>query len=468
MYQTLFHIPLALFQWPWLLILILPLIAIAAWELRRNSLSEVLFTWGIPVVGLILFSLFILPQVTDYDLDPRNPGQLMPVGLPIRGYGLMMLLGIVAGAGLAIYRGKDEGLAMEDVLSLAMTLILSGIVGARLFFVIQYWDHFADLPLQQRLVEAVNMTKGGLVVYGSFIGASLALVVWCQLKKYRLGKVADLIAPSFLVGLALGRIGCFMNGCCFGGVCEIPEIAVQFPAGSPPYERQIEQGTVLGMETVQASPADQLQQNQHIFADRPAPPDFAPWRKVQQVNPGSPAAVLGIQPGDLVYLRKRNVSGAGFDKTLRYGIQHPDDLPPILLLYRNQSPPVQVPWSLLPKGSNPIHPTQLYSSITAILLAIVVAVSYRFRRFDGQSFLLMTILYSVARYSLELIRVDEGGQFGTNTTISQWVAIMAFVPAVVLMAYGWWAAKPKLPPGQIGTGGGPTTPTAAGNGHADQ
>ena len=153
------------------------------------------------------------------------------MGLAVRGYGLMMLLGLVAGVGVSIYRGQRVGLDPEKLLTLAFWLVICGIIGARLFYVIQKWDEFADLPLSAVITKGLNMTEGGLVVYGSLIGAALG--GWFYLWRTRMPvlQVADIAAPGMVIGLALGRIGCLMNGCCFGGVCELPQIAQQFPAG---------------------------------------------------------------------------------------------------------------------------------------------------------------------------------------------------------------------------------------------
>lgn len=451
MLQTLFQIPIYLFQWPWLALWILPLVLVALWELRRNSISEVLTTWGVPIVFLILFSYFALPQVADMGIDPADPTQAIPQGLAVRGYGLMMLLGITAGVLLAVYRGKPEGLSFEDVISLTIVLAIAGLIGARLFFVIQYRDRFADLPLGPRLIEMVNLAKGGLVVYGAFIGASLAMIYWCRVKNYRLGKIADLVAPSFLVGLSLGRIGCLLNGCCFGGFCDIPQVAMEFPVGSPPYERQIEEGSILGLESVKASKEDQEKQNLAVFAQAKLKYDFQPWRQVTKVSPNSAAEMLGVQVGDIIYLQPNSIGppGVTFEKVLRFGKRNSADLPAPLTLHSNRQASTVVDWALLPDQSRAIHPTQIYSSVMAAILAVVVLLSYRYRRFDGQSFLLMAMLYSIIRFLLELVRVDEEGQFGTPFSISQLVAMALFVLAALLMGYAFYTKAAKLPVGKL-------------------
>src|SRR5688572_3148107 len=72
--------------------------------------------------------------------------------------------------------------------------------------------------------------KGGLVFYGGFIGASLALIIYCRLRGLPLWRFADALAPSIPLGYVFGRLGCFMNGCCFGKQCTAPW-AVTYPRG---------------------------------------------------------------------------------------------------------------------------------------------------------------------------------------------------------------------------------------------
>ncbi len=78
------------------------------------------------------------------------------------------------------------------------------------------------------LREVLKFTEGGLVVYGSLIGAGLAFLVYCKKHKLPMLKLADIIAPSLVIGLAFGRSGCLLNGCCYGGVCDKPW-AITFP-----------------------------------------------------------------------------------------------------------------------------------------------------------------------------------------------------------------------------------------------
>jgi phosphatidylglycerol:prolipoprotein diacylglycerol transferase len=106
--------------------------------------------------------------------------------------------------------------------------------------VIEYWEKFLTLDAQGNidwgatLAQMSAVTEGGLVVYGAVFGATLGLVGFARRHKLNLLALCDLIAPSVILGQAVGRLGCFLNGCCYGGVCLLPW-ALSFPPDSPPY-----------------------------------------------------------------------------------------------------------------------------------------------------------------------------------------------------------------------------------------
>ena len=106
-------------------------------------------------------------------------------------------------------------------------MILPAIVGARAFYVTEYW--FAEYwPVCEKdgwmalLAAVVNVSKGGLVIYGGFFGGVVGLLAFFWKYRVPLLATADLVAPSLMLGLAIGRIGCLLNGCCYGGPCELP------------------------------------------------------------------------------------------------------------------------------------------------------------------------------------------------------------------------------------------------------
>jgi len=151
--------------------------------------------------------------------------------LTITWYGLMVALGFLAGLWTASRRGLREGFAAEKILDIGPWLIGGAIIGARTLYVISYWhEQFAGKPL----TEIFMVWKGGLVYYGGLIGSSLATILYARLKKVQLWKLADVLAPSVALGSVFGRIGCLMNGCCYGRTCDLPW-AIHFPPGHQSY-----------------------------------------------------------------------------------------------------------------------------------------------------------------------------------------------------------------------------------------
>ena len=140
-------------------------------------------------------------------------------------YGVLVALGLLAGLWTSSRRAPLTGIRSETVIDLGPWLILGTIIGARGLFVLSYWrEDFAGQPFWQ----VFNIRGGGLVYYGGLIGASLACIFYVRVKKLALWKIADVLAPSIALGHSFGRIGCLMNGCCYGRATDLPW-AIHFP-----------------------------------------------------------------------------------------------------------------------------------------------------------------------------------------------------------------------------------------------
>ena len=153
--------------------------------------------------------------------------QLGPLSL--HWYGVMVALAFLVGLWTAGRRGMLQGIAAEKIIDLGPWLIVGTIVGARTLYVISYWHEFFE---GKPLAEIFMVWKGGLVFYGGLVGATLAGIFYIRLKKLPLWKVADILAPSIALGYVFGRIGCLLNGCCYGRACNLPW-AIRFPADNP-------------------------------------------------------------------------------------------------------------------------------------------------------------------------------------------------------------------------------------------
>jgi phosphatidylglycerol---prolipoprotein diacylglyceryl transferase len=145
----------------------------------------------------------------------------------IHWYGILTAAGFLLGLWTASRRGLRGGISADAVMDFAPWLMLGVIVGARFLHVVTYWrEEFAHEPW----TEVFMIQRGGLVFYGGFIGATIALLIYVRRKKLPFLKFADVLAPSLALGHAFGRIGCLMTGCCFGKQCSLPW-AVHFPPG---------------------------------------------------------------------------------------------------------------------------------------------------------------------------------------------------------------------------------------------
>ena len=365
-------------------------------------------------------SLLLLAAL--FGIAPR----MFPDGLPIRGYGTMVLLGSLVGLWMASYRARQVGLHADAIISLALGVFVCGIIGARLFFVIEYWPtQFQFDNWQDTLLAIVKFTEGGLVVYGSLIGATLAFLVFTKRHELPRLALADLIAPSLLAGLAFGRIGCLLNGCCFGGETSVPW-AVTFPPQSPPYQEQMSNGSMLGFALQPGDAAD-------------------PRPRIASVEPGSAAALAGIDSGVRVdRLQGRAIRNLA-EAQETYFLALADSQSLRLTTAAGETHTIEAP-----SRSRPVHPTQIYSAIHAALLAWVLWSFYPFRRRDGEVTALMLTIYPVARFLLEMIRIDESAVFGTGLSISQNISMLLLAGAVVMWIY--LSRQPR----QLATFGGAT------------
>lgn len=147
--------------------------------------------------------------------------------LTIYWYGILAALGFIVGTWTASRRAVLDKLRPEQISDAMPWILIGTIIGARALHVISYWnDEFAGKPL----IEIFKIQNGGLVYYGGFIGAIVAVLIYTRLKKIPLWKFGDAMAPSIALGHAFGRIGCLMTGCCFGKECSAPW-AITFPTG---------------------------------------------------------------------------------------------------------------------------------------------------------------------------------------------------------------------------------------------
>ena len=157
--------------------------------------------------------------------------------IKVHSYGVMILLACFGALGWRVWRARREKIDTNIVYELATWLFLGGVVGARGLYVILHPEMIHSVG------DIFRSWQGGNVFYGCILGGlSGSLLYWCR-RPYPLWKMIDVAAPAVAIGAAVGRIGCFLNGCCDGAVCSLPW-GVRFPAGSHAWMRQVNAGLI--------------------------------------------------------------------------------------------------------------------------------------------------------------------------------------------------------------------------------
>jgi phosphatidylglycerol:prolipoprotein diacylglycerol transferase len=349
-----------------------------------------------------------------------------PDGFPVRGYGLMLLAGISSGVGMAIYRGRKGGLDPEIIISLGIWMVVCGVIGARLFYVIEYWEqNFAGLSLWDTLQEIANVPQGGLVIFGGFIGAAFGFVWFVRKQRLPLMAMADLAAPCMAIGLAFGRVGCLLNGCCYGGQTDLPW-QVTFPKFSSPFEAK------YPASTQRFSPpyADQASRGEmHGFRMDARGKEPA---LVTHVDQGSLAEQSGLRVDDaIVTINGETIKSAAEAKARLFNLFLAES--PLDIVLRSGKT-IRVPPVVPPARSRPVHPAQLYRAIDAGLLGWLLWAYFPFRRRDGECIALLLTIHPISRFLLEIVRTDEPAVFGTGLSISQNISVGLLACGAAL----WW------------------------------
>jgi phosphatidylglycerol:prolipoprotein diacylglycerol transferase len=392
MRQVLFYIPTEVSWLPewlplWLLLMLIALaVAGVLWAVSRRLPVDTPAQEGLRTAG---YGVVILGLVVS--LAPHLLKNLLPDGVPIYGFGMMLFLAFLACTFWASRLAVREGIAKETIQDVSLWIFLGGLLGARVLYLIQeerpadLWDFFKKLP---------QIWEGGIILYGSVIGALVAYAIAYLLVFRKQGlstlKVADIAAPTIAIGLCFGRLGCFLNGCCYGEVAcaDCPVYAVHFPLSAPPRLAL----TNAGYQTAAG----------FLLDDRYT----GPGAKVEKVEPDSAAARAGLQAGDVI------VKANGTE------IQDPDALRVLLgsfahwprgkndltlELEGNRSEPAALTFSPRTIG---LHPTQLYEVVSMFLLLLVLMAYYPFRTRDGQVMAVLMVGYGAHRWLNEQLRSD--------------------------------------------------------------
>jgi len=126
-------------------------------------------------------------------------------------WGFMVALGCIAALLVMIRYGRKEGIRPERILDVFVFMVISAVVGARFFYVIAFFPKFKD-----NLLTVFYLSQGGLVFLGGFCGVLVMMIYYSRYNKISMWKLLDAGSPGTMIGYAIGRIGCFLNGCCYG------------------------------------------------------------------------------------------------------------------------------------------------------------------------------------------------------------------------------------------------------------
>ena len=313
------------------------------------------------------------------------------IGLEIPGYGVALMVGFLLSIMWAVRRAERSGADPDVVLNCGFIALFGGILGSRVMYVVHYWEQFTGGTPLQVFLRLLDVRKGGLEVYGGFITVVVGVLLYLWIRRYSIRWYLDILAPSAALGMSIGRIGCFFNGCCFGGVTDLP-CAVRFPYGSP---AQLQQW-------LDRSPGAGLPEEFLVFSSRGVYPDGSAVFPISRESIRATDQEIAAQPATSIkhsdirtQMKHYNLSAA--------------DLRALAKQYR----------------SLPVHPTQLYSAFNLGLLAALLSAVYWRRTRDGQVICTMLLIEPWTRWMLERLRADNPVDVNTlgGITISQFLAI---------------------------------------------
>lgn len=339
------------------------------------------------------------------------------VDLPIYGWGAMLFLAFFCCTWLAAYLAKIQGIPNQNIQDVGIWIFVCGILGARITYAIQY-----HLPLD----EFFKIWDGGVVFYGSAIGGVVGYfgAYFFILRKYKIStwKMADVIAPCGALGLALGRVGCLLNGCCYGNV-SCPDCVglsypphISFPLAAQPRFEMTRRGyqTAAGFTLADNIPG-----------------------LVSRVEPDSAAYRAGLRNGDTIL----KVNGQAADPYVAIGDHTlwPRGKNDVTLEVRHPNNKVEelgpfTPWTV------GLHPTQVYESISMVLLLLVMLAYFPFRRHPGEVMVIFMLGYAVHRFINEGLRTDTE-YVAFHMTLSQNISILVFAAGLLLALVIWLRAR---------------------------
>jgi len=316
--------------------------------------------------------------------------------LTVWSYGLMMVIAFLSAVFIIRRLSRNITPDPQLITNAALYSLIAGVVGARIFHIVHYFDHYRG-----SLLSVFAIWQGGLELLGGVIFAISVIFFYLWHHKLPIRHYLDILAIGLMSALAFGRIGCFLNGCCFGKPTNLPW-AVRFPYGSPAYRSQV------NPDSDRNRPNPQLKLPEEFFG--------------------------------YYYEDGKRFFGCRSERKRLYGLKPYKDLTEDQKEWLEKNDK---------KRSLSVHPTELYSSANGAVLCLILYLFWRrsqnasssentnrpFAK-PGSTFALMFILYGIVRFFIEFLRDDNPFEYGwwaiyKGGTISQnlgiYMAIFGFV-----------------------------------------
>ncbi|MFO0813293.1 MAG: prolipoprotein diacylglyceryl transferase family protein [Gemmatales bacterium] len=345
--------------------------------------------------------------------------------IPVFGFGFLLIIAFVVAAWLAGRRARQEGHSHTIPWDVGLYIFIAGVIGARLLSM--FVDQKPPDDLAKGFLQFFKIWEGGLVLYGSIpgglLGYWLAYRTIVKPNNLRTLQLADWLAPSIALGIAFGRLGCFLNGCCYGDVADpamVPTaLTVQFPANSNPHYE------VVWLRGWQSAYGFQL--------------GTGPLEEcvVKAVDKGSSAAQAGLQVDDLI--ESINDQATLHAKAIYDAILAVKPYQQLAMTVKRKGQTVKLQFE--PPPSLPLLPTQLYMALDGVILFALLWTFYPMRRREGAVMAMLMMTYAINRYLIEQLRLDNPEYVG-SFTISQAISLGLFLAGAVMMVLVQWKGRP--------------------------
>lgn len=364
----------------------------------------------------------------------------LPGGFSIKTYGFFMMVGFLSGVWMAMRRAERVKADPDVVLDISLICLIFGVGGARIFYVIHYWkSQFADAA--SPLLAIIDITAGGLEFLGGFIGAVAATAVYAAWKKHSLRLYLDILAPGTMWGLALGRVGCFFNGCCFGAICATGAAhqaalpwAISFPYGSPAHLRHWEDRKVTIPAELLYTPKETLRP--WIVPDTqlnmPIEKREGLIRRIKELDQAHKTAKTADANSTETKRLQRELDAAHKQAKNDFGSLLTAQRFPSRVNPQRVTSVSELEQLAAKCQSLPVQPAQLYAAVGALLISLVLSAMFYRRKRHGVVIGWLLLLYAIQRTLEEMIRADNPHDVA-GLTVSQSISLGLFLFGVVYL-----------------------------------